>query len=430
MFSIKRTSTVHEKTTSPRSCLRWQPTGRILKTVCLRWVPTGKTFASSTTKVESEPPNGSNADITNQCESKQALNVSAGTLLSTGTSFNPTEEGLRAPFLNVQMMSDHNSSDLAPQRQMVSAENNTSGPAPFLNVQMTFKHSSSSLGRQCEMVSAENITSVPNSEFTTTGIHFNHKVMILSMDKRSSIITQSVETIPSSSNKTTALPQILNCECSPHSFDRLKRYAQEEGIDFEESFAPVARLEAVRNIEEVNSMLSQTYIDPDHPENSTFLRKALYGLKQATQEPVFKRRSFRKPYTRKKLFGWIQFLGDKLVSWNSKKQNCTAMSSSRREVAISLKLLHNNVDEKQLQDYGFNYNKNTIVYDARQPKQSHATPYNIARTKCTPILVSFHKGTEKMVNELYFVRTEYQLADIITKALPEDRLSICQRIRV
>ncbi|GJS47353.1 hypothetical protein Tco_0597474 [Tanacetum coccineum] len=95
-FSIKKTTTVHEKTTSPRSCLRWQPTGRILKTVCLRWVPTGKTFASSTTKVESEPPNGSNADITNQCESKQALNVSAGTLLSTGTSFNPTEEGLRA----------------------------------------------------------------------------------------------------------------------------------------------------------------------------------------------------------------------------------------------------------------------------------------------------------------------------------------------
>ncbi|GJS33480.1 hypothetical protein Tco_0531862 [Tanacetum coccineum] len=94
-FSIKRTSTVHEKTTSPRSCLRWQPTGRILKTVCLRWVPTGKTFASSTTKVDSEPPNGSNADITNQCESEQALDVSAGTLLSTGTSFNPIKEGLR-----------------------------------------------------------------------------------------------------------------------------------------------------------------------------------------------------------------------------------------------------------------------------------------------------------------------------------------------
>ncbi|GKG30242.1 hypothetical protein Tco_0420140, partial [Tanacetum coccineum] len=37
---------------------------------------------------------------------------------------------LQAPFLNVKMMSDHNSSDLAPQRQMASAENNTSGPVP------------------------------------------------------------------------------------------------------------------------------------------------------------------------------------------------------------------------------------------------------------------------------------------------------------
>ncbi|GKD11925.1 hypothetical protein Tco_1196332, partial [Tanacetum coccineum] len=94
-FSHKKTTTVPEKTRTPRSCLRWKPTGRIFKTIGLRWVPTGKIFASSTTKVESEPPNGSNADIPNQCESEQALNVSAGTLLSTGTSFYPTEEGLR-----------------------------------------------------------------------------------------------------------------------------------------------------------------------------------------------------------------------------------------------------------------------------------------------------------------------------------------------
>ncbi|GJU01401.1 hypothetical protein Tco_1111739 [Tanacetum coccineum] len=35
-FSHKKTTTVPEKTRTPRSCLRWQPTGRILKTVCLR----------------------------------------------------------------------------------------------------------------------------------------------------------------------------------------------------------------------------------------------------------------------------------------------------------------------------------------------------------------------------------------------------------
>ncbi|GJQ97807.1 reverse transcriptase domain-containing protein [Tanacetum coccineum] len=47
------------------------------KTVGLRWVPTGKIFTPSTTKVDSEPPNGSNADITNQYESVQTLDVSA-----------------------------------------------------------------------------------------------------------------------------------------------------------------------------------------------------------------------------------------------------------------------------------------------------------------------------------------------------------------
>ncbi|GKB75405.1 hypothetical protein Tco_0942300 [Tanacetum coccineum] len=54
--------------------------GRIFKTVGLRWVPTGKIFTSSTTKVDCEPPNGSNEDITNLYECEQTLNVSAGTL--------------------------------------------------------------------------------------------------------------------------------------------------------------------------------------------------------------------------------------------------------------------------------------------------------------------------------------------------------------
>ncbi|GJW60474.1 hypothetical protein Tco_0109809 [Tanacetum coccineum] len=58
---------------------------KIFKTVSLRWVPTEKIFTSSTTKVDSEPTNGSNEDITNQYECEQTLNVSAGTLnLSAG----------------------------------------------------------------------------------------------------------------------------------------------------------------------------------------------------------------------------------------------------------------------------------------------------------------------------------------------------------
>ncbi|GJW29585.1 hypothetical protein Tco_0046460 [Tanacetum coccineum] len=74
--------------------------------------------------------------------------------------------------------------------------------------------------------------------------------------------------------------------------------------------------------------------------------------------------------TRKSTSGGIQFLGDKLVSWMSKKQDCTAMSSAEAEyVALS--------------------------------------------ASCAQV--------ENGIIELYFVRTEYQLADMFTKALPEDR---------
>ncbi|GJW69540.1 hypothetical protein Tco_0126457, partial [Tanacetum coccineum] len=78
-FSNKKTTTVPEKTMNPRSCLRWQPTGRILKTVCLRWVPTGKLLNSCTGKVESEPTHGSNVDIHHIHACKQTLGLSAGT---------------------------------------------------------------------------------------------------------------------------------------------------------------------------------------------------------------------------------------------------------------------------------------------------------------------------------------------------------------
>ncbi|GKE83378.1 hypothetical protein Tco_1557120 [Tanacetum coccineum] len=97
-FSIKKTSVVHEKTMTPRSCLKWKPTGKIFKTVGLRWVPTGKIFTYSTTKVDSEPLNGSNEDITNPYECAQTLNVSAG--------FKKFKSDKQA------MTSDHNSLEL------------------------------------------------------------------------------------------------------------------------------------------------------------------------------------------------------------------------------------------------------------------------------------------------------------------------------
>ncbi|GJZ98028.1 putative reverse transcriptase domain-containing protein [Tanacetum coccineum] len=57
--------------------VRWQPKCIFFKTDGLMWVPTGKLFASSTTKVISEPPHSSNADISNPHESIQTLSISA-----------------------------------------------------------------------------------------------------------------------------------------------------------------------------------------------------------------------------------------------------------------------------------------------------------------------------------------------------------------
>ncbi|GJY39895.1 hypothetical protein Tco_0426259, partial [Tanacetum coccineum] len=112
-FSNKKTTTVPEKTMTPRSCLRWKQTGRIFKTVGLRWVPTGKLFNSCTGKVNIEPTHGSNVDIPHIYACKQPLDLSAG------TSFN----GQKQQRIDL-------SADLAPQRQEMSVENVSSGLVP------------------------------------------------------------------------------------------------------------------------------------------------------------------------------------------------------------------------------------------------------------------------------------------------------------
>nr|GEU34872.1 hypothetical protein [Tanacetum cinerariifolium] len=92
VFSANHDSCLTKFLKEVNHVLRWKPMGRIFKTVGLRWVPTRKIFTSSKTKVDSKPLNGS-ADITNQYECEQTLDVSAGTLnLSAGTSFNSKRE--------------------------------------------------------------------------------------------------------------------------------------------------------------------------------------------------------------------------------------------------------------------------------------------------------------------------------------------------
>ncbi|GJR36830.1 retrovirus-related pol polyprotein from transposon TNT 1-94 [Tanacetum coccineum] len=150
------------------------------------------------------------------------------------------------------------------------------------------------------------------------------------------------------------------------------------GIDFEESLLPVACLEVVRFFvviclhtrlfstlsmdmktsflngllkEEVNVAQPDGFVDLDHPDKVYRLRKALYGLKQASRACTSR---------------GIEFLGHKLVSWMSKKQDCTPMSSVEAEyVALSASYAQVMWMRTQLKDYGFNYDKIPLYCDSQ-----------------------------------------------------------------
>ncbi|GJU33946.1 hypothetical protein Tco_1182300 [Tanacetum coccineum] len=127
--------------------------------------------------------------------------------------------------------------------------------------------------------------------------------------------------------------------------------------------------------------------------------------------------------TRKSTSRGIQFLGDKLVNWMSKKQDCTAMSSAEAEyVALFASCAQVTWMRTQLKDYDFNYNKIPLYYDSQSAIAISCNPVQHSRTK--HIHTRYHFIKEQVENgiiELYFVITEYQLADMFTKALPEDR---------
>ncbi|GJX97592.1 retrovirus-related pol polyprotein from transposon TNT 1-94 [Tanacetum coccineum] len=295
-----------------------------------------------------------------------------------------------------------------------------------------------------------------------------------------------------------------------HQFDRLQVWElvdkpfgkNEEGNDFEESFAPITRLEAVRIFvayiahksfpiyqmdvktefligplkEEVYVAQPDGFVDPDHPEKVYLLRKAprawydellnflmskgftkglqihqsprgifinqaKYALKILKKHGMEKGQSIGTPMatkpkldadlsgtlvdqtnyrskigslmyltssrqdivqadsrfqltafsdadharcieTRKSTYGGIQFLGDKLVSWMSKKQDCTAMSSAEAKyVALSASCAQVMWMRTQLKDYGFNYNKIPLYYDSQSAIAISCNPVQYSRTK-------------------------------------------------
>nr|GEZ15984.1 copia protein [Tanacetum cinerariifolium] len=134
--------------------------------------------------------------------------------------------------------------------------------------------------------------------------------------------------------------------------------------------------------------------------------------------------------SRKSTSGDIQFLGgDKLVRWSSKKQDCTSVSLAEAEyVSLSACCAQVLWMRTQLTDYGFHFDKIHMYCDLKAAIAISCNPVQHSRTKHIDVRYHFIKEkVEKGIVELFFVETEYQLADLFIKALPEERFKYLVR---
>nr|GEV18993.1 retrovirus-related Pol polyprotein from transposon TNT 1-94 [Tanacetum cinerariifolium] len=125
-------------------------------------------------------------------------------------------------------------------------------------------------------------------------------------------------------------------------------YSQQEGIDYDETFAPVARIEAIcLFLEEGYVGQPSGFVSKQYPDHVYALDKGLYGLKQAPQawydvlsqfliDSGFQKDHAGCHFDRKSTSGSVHFLGDKLVCWSSKQQNYVSISTAKSKyVAVS-----------------------------------------------------------------------------------------------
>nr|GEY83242.1 copia protein [Tanacetum cinerariifolium] len=166
-----------------------------------------------------------------------------------------------------------------------------------------------------------------------------------------------------------------------------------------------------------------------------YLRRTVNTSLWYTKDYVFKLTGFSDADyavckdTFKSTSGEAQFLGEKMVGWSSKKQDCMALSTAKAEY-VSLFACCAQVlwMRTQLMDYGFHFHKIPIYYDSKSAIAISCNPVQHSRTKHIAVHYHFIKEhVEKGTIELYFVKTDYQLADIFTKSLPANRFNYLVR---
>ncbi|GJX47079.1 retrovirus-related pol polyprotein from transposon TNT 1-94 [Tanacetum coccineum] len=121
--------------------------------------------------------------------------------------------------------------------------------------------------------------------------------------------------------------------------------------------------------------------------------------------------------TRRSTSSSMQLLGDILVSWSSKKQKSTTISSTKAEyIALYGCCAQILWMRSQLIDYGLEFSKIPLYCNNKSAITLCCNNVQNSRSKHIDIRYHFIKEqVENWVVELYFIRTKYQLADIFAR---------------
>nr|GEX36738.1 retrovirus-related Pol polyprotein from transposon TNT 1-94 [Tanacetum cinerariifolium]GEX58429.1 retrovirus-related Pol polyprotein from transposon TNT 1-94 [Tanacetum cinerariifolium]GEX58613.1 retrovirus-related Pol polyprotein from transposon TNT 1-94 [Tanacetum cinerariifolium] len=171
-----------------------------------------------------------------------------------------------------------------------------------------------------------------------------------------------------------------------------KGYRQEDGIDFKESFALASRIEAIRIF--IANATSKNMI-----------------INQMDVKTVFLNGEWNEEVYVSKPEG---FVDPDHPTYLLSKEGFIRVKIGSSGVILCMR--------SQLTDYGFVFNKIPLYCDNRSAIALCCNNVQHSRSKHIDIQHHFiREQVKKGVVELYFVTTDYQLADIFTKALPRER---------
>ena len=135
--------------------------------------------------------------------------------------------------------------------------------------------------------------------------------------------------------------------------------------------------------------------------------------------------------TRRSTTGYVFFIGQGAISWNSKRQPTVALSTTEAEYMATTQSAKEAIWLRQLMaDVGCVQDKATIIMSDNQGSIALAkNPKHHSRTKHIDVQHHFIREKVEMENiELRYCQTQYMVADVLTKALTKDRHETLRRV--